>query len=104
VSGIGPGGKSGDDVELSEEFADDLVSVVFGAEPVELSDDFQKSLLDIVYRSLGEELALLFETALTLQKFFAVEVGEGMEARLTRRARIGQEAGETVPRRSHYLI
>lgn len=27
-----------------------------------------------------------------------------MEARLTRRARIGQEAGETVPRRSHYLI
>ena len=27
-----------------------------------------------------------------------------MKSRLTRRARIGQEAGETVPRRSHYLI
>ena len=104
MSGIGPGGKPGDDVELPEEFADDLVSVVFGAEPVELADDFQERSLDIVNRPFREELALLLETALTFQKFFAVEIGDGMETRLTRRARIGQEAGETVPRRSHYLI
>jgi hypothetical protein len=31
-AGIGPGGKPGDDIELSEEFADDLVGIVFGAE------------------------------------------------------------------------
>jgi hypothetical protein len=93
VSGIGPGGKSGDDVELSEELADDLVSVVFGAEPVELADDFQERFLDIVNRPFREELTLLLETALTFQKFFAVEIRDGMETRLTRRARIGQEAG-----------
>jgi len=76
VPGIGPGGKPGDDVELSEEFADDLVSVVFGAEPVELTDDFQERFLDIVNRPFREELALLLETALTFQKLFAVEIGE----------------------------
>ena len=76
MSGIGPGGKSGYDVELSEEFADDLVSVVFGAEPVELADDFQERSLDIVNRPFREELALLLETALTFQKLFAVEIGD----------------------------
>ena len=76
VSGIGPGGKPGDDVELSEEFADHFVGVVFGAEPVELTYDFQKRLLHIVNRPFGEELALLLETALTFQKFFAVEIGD----------------------------
>ena len=76
VSGIGPGGKPGDDVELSEEFADHFVSVVFGAEPVELTDDFQERFLDIVNRPFREELALLLETALTFQKLFAVEIGD----------------------------
>ena len=75
MPGIGPGGKPGDDVELSEEFADDFVSVVFGAEPVELADDFQERFLDIVNCPLGEKLALLLETALTFQKFFAVKIG-----------------------------
>ena len=76
VSGIGPGGKPGDDVELSEEFADHFVSVVFGAESVELANDFHERLLDIVNRPLREELALLLETALTFQKFFAVKIGD----------------------------
>ena len=36
VSGIGPGRKARDDVELSEKAADDLICVSFGAEPIEL--------------------------------------------------------------------
>jgi len=76
VSGIGPGGKPGDNVELSEEFADHFVSVVFRAESVELANDFQERLLHIVNCPLREELALLLETALTFQKFFAVEIGD----------------------------
>jgi hypothetical protein len=76
VSGIGPGGKPGDDVELFEEFADDFVSVAFGAEPVELSNHFQERFLDIVNRPFGKELALLLERALTFQKLFAVKIGD----------------------------
>ena len=52
VPGIGPGGKPGDDVELSEELADHFVGVVFGAEPVELANHFQERLLDVVNRPL----------------------------------------------------
>ena len=76
MSGIGPGGKPSDDIELSEEFADDFVSVVFGAESVELANHFQECFFNIVNRPFREELALLLETALTFQKFFAVKIGD----------------------------
>ena len=53
---------------------------------------FSERLLDVADRALGVELTLLFEAALAFEEFFAVEIGEGMEDRLARRARIGQEA------------
>ena len=64
MAGIGPGGKPGDDVELSEELADDLVGVGFGAESIELSNDFYQCLLDVVNRALRVKLALLLQIAL----------------------------------------
>ena len=73
MSGIGPGGKTGDDVELSQEAADNLVGVVFSAEAVELSDDFQQCLLDIVDGAFRIELALLLKTPLALEELFSIE-------------------------------
>ena len=93
VPWVGPGGKPGDDVELSEEVADHLVGIGLGTEPIELRHDARKSALDIADCPLGIELALLLETALALGKFFAVEVGKGMQNGLTHgRASVGQEA------------
>ena len=82
MSGIGPGGEPGDDVELSEEPADDLVGVSLGAQPIELGHDLDERLLDVADRVLRVVLALLFETALALEEFFAVEICDRMEDRL----------------------
>ena len=92
LSGIGPGRKAGDDVELSEEAADDLVGVSFGAQAIELRHHLGERFLDIGDGVLGIELALLIEAAFALGKFFAVEIRQGMENGIALRARIGQEA------------
>ena len=52
MPGIGPTLWTGDDVELIEEAADDLVGVGGGAEVVELVEDFPKGLLDVADSSL----------------------------------------------------
>jgi len=98
VARVGPRGESGDDVELAEEIADDLVSIGFGTETIQLRHDAGQGLLHIADGALGVELALLIEATLTLGKFFAVEIGKGMEDGLADlRARVGQEARQPVP-------
>ena len=91
MSGIGPGGEPGDDVELTEEAADNLIGVSRGTEPVELRHHLGERLLYIRNRPLRVELALLLEAALTLDEFFAVEVGAGMENWSAQRAGVAQE-------------
>jgi hypothetical protein len=86
---------------LSEEFADDLIGVGFGAEEVELSHDFQERLLDVMYGPFGVVLPLLLQALLALEKFFAVEIGHGVENRFAMGTRIGQEAGQAVPGHGH---
>jgi len=76
VSGVGPGGKAGDNVELSEEAADDLVGVSFGAEAIELRHHLGERFFDIGDGAVRVVLTLLFEAAFALCKFFAVEVGD----------------------------
>jgi hypothetical protein len=90
LAGIGPGGKPGHNVELPEEFANDLVGIAVTTQTVELTDDLHQRLLDVMNRAFGIKLALLIKTSLAFQKFFAVKVGDGMEYGLARR--IGQEA------------
>ena len=97
MPGVGPALWTGDAVELVEEAADDLIGVGGGAEMVELVHDLDECLLDVADGPFRVELALLFETALTLQELFAVEIGTGIENRIALRARIGQEARQTVP-------
>jgi len=93
VPRVRPRGEAGDDVELSEEVADDLVGVGFGAQAIELRHDSRQRLLHVADGALGVELTLLIKAALTFGKFFAVEVGKGMEHDFAHlRARVGQEA------------
>ena len=66
--------RPGDDVELSEKAADDLIGVGLGAEAVELRHHLGERSLDVGDRVFGVELALLFEATLALDEFFAVEV------------------------------
>ena len=101
LSGIGPGGKGGDDVELAKEAADDLVGIALGAEAIELRHHLRQRFLDVRHGAGGVVLALLLEAPFTFDEFFAVEIGNRMENRIALRARIGQEARQTVPRRSH---
>src|SRR5687767_4467158 len=97
VAGVGPGGKPGDDVELPEEFADDLVGVSLGAQQIELSHDFQEGLLNVLDRPLRVVLPLLLQALLALQEFFAIEIGNRIENRLAMGTRIGQETKQAVP-------
>jgi hypothetical protein len=47
-----------------------------------------QGLLDLSNRTLGIELALLLETALTLHEFLAVEVRQGVEDRIAEVLRV----------------
>jgi hypothetical protein len=94
---IGPALWAGDGVELVEEAADDLIGVGGGAEMVELVENFVEGLFDVADGPFRVELALLFETALTLEELFPVEIRSGIEDRIAQRARVGQEARQTVP-------
>jgi hypothetical protein len=76
---------------LAEEAADDLVRVSVGAESVELGHHLQERLLGVSNGTLGVELPLLFQTLLSFEELFAVEVGDRMKYGLARRARISQE-------------
>jgi hypothetical protein len=74
VSGIGPGRKACDNVELPEQAADHLIGVSLGAESIELRHDLGQGALDVGNRVFGIKLALLFETAAALGELFSVEV------------------------------
>lgn len=92
MSGVGPGRKTCDHVELSEKATDNLVRVSLGAESIQLRHHPRQGALDVSDRALGVVLTLLFEAAFALRKFFPVEVGDGMEDGVALRAGIGQEA------------
>ena len=86
MSGIGPGRKAGNNVELSQEAADDLIRVSLGAESIELRHHLGEGPLDVGNGALGVVLTLLFEAAFTLGKFFAVEVRDRMKSGIALRA------------------
>jgi hypothetical protein len=74
VSGIRPGREARDDVKLSEEAADHLIGVTLGAEAIDLRHHAGQGLLDVADGAFGIVLALLFEAALALDKFFSIEI------------------------------
>ena len=98
VPRVSPALRAGHDVELVKEAADNLVGVGGGAEMVELVHNLEEGLLDVADSPFRVELALLFQTALTFEELFSVEIRTGIKNWLSAlRARIGQEARQTVP-------
>jgi len=77
---------------LSEEAADDLIRVGFGAQSIELRHYLRQRAFSIGNGAFREELALLLKAALALHKFFTVEVRNRMEDWIALRAGVGQEA------------
>jgi hypothetical protein len=77
---------------LSEEAADDLIRVGFGAQSIELRHHLRQRTFSIGNGTFREELALLFEAALAFHKFFTIEVRDGMKDRIALRVGVGQEA------------
>lgn len=102
LSGIGPCRQPRNDVELSEEAADDFVGVSLGTQAIELRHDFEESLLHISNRVLRVVLTLLVQTALTLDEFFAIEILHGVDDRFWQ-ARIRKVACQALPQRGHNL-
>jgi hypothetical protein len=70
---IRPGGKPDHDVELPKETADDPVAVCGGTEVIELRHHAGQGPVDIANGTFGVVLALLFEAALALDQFLAIE-------------------------------
>jgi hypothetical protein len=92
VSGIGPGGKPGDGIELAENLAHDFIGIAFGAEAIDFCHHLGERPFDVGDGALGVELALPLQATLTFHKFFPVEIQQGMYNRIALRTRIGQEA------------
>lgn len=102
LPGIGPGRKSGDDVELSEEAADHFVGVSIGTETIELGHHLEERFLNVSNRVLRVVLALLVETPLTLHELFAIEILYGVDDRFWQ-ARIREIACQALPQGGHNL-
>ena len=75
-----PGGKADHDVELAKETADDPVGVCGGTEVIELRHHAGQRPVDIANGTFGVVLALLFEAALALDEFFAIEARTRMSS------------------------
>ena len=70
---VGPSRRAGDEVELTQQSADDLVGVSGGAQMIQLLQHLTQRLFDVADRSFGVVLALFVETLLALHELFAVE-------------------------------
>ena len=74
---IGPGRCAGHDIELSEQAADDLISVLPTAELIEARQDPPQRRFGADDRVFGIVLALLPQAAPLLEKFLPVELDGG---------------------------
>ena len=77
---FGPSGKLGHRVDLSEEPANHFAGVLPLTKPVDLLHRSREGVLDLRNRDVGEVLALLLETMMMFQEFFAEEIREALTA------------------------
>ena len=85
LTGFGPGGEFGDDVELAQELADELAGVVALTELLHLLEDSRERILGLRDGAFRVVLTLTFEALMMFEKLFAEELGQT----LTRGARQG---------------
>lgn len=73
---FGPRGEVRDNVELSQQLANDFAGVVSRAQLVELAHDLRQRVLGLHDRLLGVVLPLFFQTPRVLGEFLAEELRE----------------------------
>ena len=101
LSGIRPDGQVGHGIELLEETANYLVSVIVGAQSIEIRHHPGECCLRLTNGTLGITLALLIEASLALDKFFSVEGRPSVNHAIARRRRISKQAGHAMSRCQH---
>jgi hypothetical protein len=74
VSGIGPGGGTGDRIELLQEPTHDLIGIGRLTEHVQLSQHCRERLLNFADGAVRIVLTLRFQAALALDELFPVKV------------------------------
>ena len=74
MPGIGPGRKSGGEVELSKHAAHHLVGLAFDAQSIDLAHHLCQCGFNFTDCALGVELALSIKAALAPDEFFAIKV------------------------------
>lgn len=89
LSGVGPGGELGDEIELAKQLAHHLAGVVAFAQLLELSHDARQGFFRLSDGPIRVVLTLAFQAVVMLAQFLPEEVGEtltrGVPARLRAR-------------------
>jgi hypothetical protein len=81
LTGLGPHGKLGDEVEFAQELTYHLAGVVSLAELFELRQDAIERFFGLADSHIRIILALAFETRMMFQEFFPVEGCEALARR-----------------------
>jgi len=76
LTGFGPLGKLGHDVELSKQLTEGLTRIVAFAQRFHLFKNSRQRVLGLVNRPRRVILALTLQTLMMLEKFFAVKLSE----------------------------
>ena len=74
---VGPGRQAGEQIELAQQAANDLLGVSLAAELIELVHDARQRSLHVENRALGVVLALILKALSMFEEFFAIEIGQG---------------------------
>lgn len=76
LTGFGPLGELGDNIELAEKLTDHLTRIVALAERFHLLQNSRQRVLGLVNRPRRVVLALTLQTLMMFEEFFAIELGE----------------------------
>lgn len=74
VSGVGPGGRAGNCIELLKEATYDLIGICCRAQPIELRQHLGQRLLNFADGAVRIILTLRVEAALAFDELFPVKV------------------------------
>ena len=85
LTGLGPNRKLGNQVELTQEFADHLAGVIALAELFKLRKDPIERFFGLADGDVRVVLALAFETRVMLQEFFPVKGRKALARRTPQR-------------------
>jgi len=88
LTGVGPSGELGDQIELAEQLAHHLARIVALTELLELPHDARERFLSLQNRDLGVVLPLSFEALMMFEELFPEKIGEARAGGTTERSQL----------------